>query len=65
MYNNNIKKYRKNVGMSLEEMANKVGISKGYLCHLEKGTRQNPSAKVMEQIAKVLNKSIGEIFFSE
>lgn len=42
MYKNEIRKYRKEIGMNLEEMAKKVGISTGYLCHLEKGTRKNP-----------------------
>lgn len=45
MYKNNIRKYRKEKGMKLGQMANKVGISIGYLCHLEKGTRNNPSIR--------------------
>lgn len=65
MYKNSIRKYRKEKGMKLEEMARKVGISTGYLCHLEKGTRKNPSTKLMEDIAKLLGKTIIEIFFEE
>lgn len=65
MYKNEIRKYRKEIGMNLEEMAKKVGISTGYLCHLEKGTRKNPSTKIMEDIAKTLGKTITEIFFTE
>lgn len=65
MYKNEIRKYRKEIGMNLEEMAKKVGISTGYLCHLEKGTRKNPSTKIMEDIAKTLGKTIIEIFFTE
>ena len=64
MYKNEIKKYRKQKGLTLKEVAEKSGISVGYLCHLEKGTRDNPSTEVMENIAIVLNKSIAEIFFS-
>lgn len=63
MYQNKIRKYRKEIGMNLEEMAKKVGISTGYLCHLERGTRENPSTKIMEEIAKILGKTITEIFF--
>ncbi len=63
MFKNNIKLYRKQCNMSLEEMAKKVGISTGYLCHLEKGTRANPSVEIMEKICKVLNKKISEVFF--
>ena len=65
MYKNSIRKYRKEKGMKLEEIARKLGISTGYLCHLEKGTRKNPSTKLMEDIAKLLGKTIIEIFFEE
>lgn len=65
MYKNKIKKYRKEQEMTLEELARKIGISIGYLCHLEKGTRNNPSTKIMEKIATGLEKSITEIFFDE
>ena len=51
--------------MTLEEMAGKIGISVGYLCHLEKGTRRNPSTGIMEKVAKILDKNIAEIFFEE
>ena len=36
-----------------------------YLCHLERGTRKNPSREVMERISKALQKSIAEVFFEE
>lgn len=65
MYKNKIRQYRKQKGMNLEEMSSKIGISTGYLCHLEKGTRKNPSTEIMEKISKILNKTITEIFFSE
>lgn len=65
MYKNKIREYRKVEGMTLEEMAGKIGISVGYLCHLEKGTRKNPSTWIMEKVAKVLGKNIAEIFFEE
>lgn len=61
---NNIKKLRIEKGYTLIELANKVGISSGYLCHLENGSRKNPSINTMEKIAGALNKSIAEIFFS-
>ena len=64
MYKNNIKKYRQQKGLTLKELAEKTGVSAGYLCHLEKGNRNNPSTEVMENIAIILNKTIPEIFFS-
>lgn len=65
MYKNSIRKYRKEKGLKLEEMSVRIGISTGYLCHLERGTRKNPSREVMEKIAKALGRSIAEIFFEE
>ena len=64
MYKNKIKKYRTQKGLTLKEVADRSGISVGYLCHLEKGNRDNPSTEVMENIAITLGKSIPEIFFS-
>ncbi len=63
MYNNQIKKIREEKGMTLLELSNKSGVSVGYLCHLEKGSRKNPSVKIMEKISDALNKTISEIFF--
>ena len=49
--------------MTLRKLADLSGISVGYLCHLEQGTRKNPSLGVMEKISKSLNKSVAEVFF--
>ncbi len=65
MYKNKITKFRKEKNMTMKELAEKSGISTGYLCHLEKGKRKNPSTEVMDNIAKILEKKISEIFFSE
>ena len=65
MYKNRIKETRKEQGLTLMEIAKTTGISVGYICHLEKGTRRNPSAQVMERIALALNKNVYEIFFVE
>ena len=48
----------------VKKLAEESGVSAGYLCHLEKGKRDNPSIEVMENIAKVLGKTIPEVFFS-
>ena len=65
MYYNKLKIMRKEKGMTLEELAEKCGISAGYLCHLEKGSRTHPSIEVMEKIAKAFNTNIFEIFFNQ
>lgn len=63
MINNRIKIIRKEKGMTLNKLSDLSKVSTGYLCHLEVGTRKNPSFEVMEKIAKALNKSINEVFF--
>jgi XRE family transcriptional regulator of biofilm formation len=65
MYYNKLKSIRKERKLTLEELSEKCGISAGYLCHLENGTRTHPSIEVMEKIAKSLNKTIFEIFFNK
>ena len=65
MYKNKIKETRKLQGITLMKLSEITGISAGYICHLEKGTRKNPSVQMMEKIALALNKSIHELFFDE
>jgi len=60
---NQIKKIREEKGLTLLKLSDLAGISVGYLCHLERGSRSNPSIEVMQKIAKALNKNITEIFF--
>lgn len=62
---NNIKRFRKEQGITLQELAKLSNCSVGYMCHLEKGTRSNPSHIVMQNIAKALNHTIAQVFFSE
>ena len=64
MYSNRIKKFRIEKGMTMAELAYKSGISIGYLCHLEKGRRKNPSVTIMENLADALDKTVSEIFFN-
>lgn len=63
MNTNQMKKIRKSKNMTLGQLSEITGISSGYLCHLEKGTRKNPSMNVMELIAKGLGVSVTEVFF--
>jgi len=63
MYLNQVKKARKEKGITLVKLSELSGVSVGYLCHLERGSRKNPSIEIMEKISKALNKSITEIFF--
>lgn len=59
---NKIREYRIEQNITLKQLSNLTGLSIGYLCHLEKGSRTNPSYSSMNKISKALNKNIGEIF---
>lgn len=65
MYSNKLKFYRKQLGLTLLQLAEKTGLSVGYLCHLEVGSRSNPSMDTMERIATVIGKTVPQIFFGD
>lgn len=65
MYQNRMKQIRKEKGITLTDLANKTGISIGYLSHLENGTRKNPSIEIMDKISKALNESVWDVFFTK
>ena len=65
MYKNRIREIRMEKGMTLEYLSRISQVSIGYLCHLEIGTRTNPSMRIMEKISECLGKSISEIFFNK
>lgn len=56
-----IKEFRAKVNMSQDELANKVGVRRETIIHLEKG-KYNPSLKLAYDIAKVLNAPIEDLF---
>ena len=61
---NNIEKFRKEQKMSLTSLAKKTALTPGYICHLEKEVRSNPTYSTMKKIAEALDKSIVDVFFS-
>ena len=63
MYINRLREVRKSKDLTIQQLSELSGVSMGYICHLEKGTRRNPSRDVMDKIAKVLEEPIIEIFF--
>ena len=63
MYSNKISVIRRKKGYTLTKLSELSGVSAGYLCHLENGTRINPSIEVMNKISDALNKSIADVFF--
>ncbi len=63
MFKNNIYNIRKEKNLTLSQLSKLTNLSIGYLCHLENGSRTNPSMNTMEKICKSLNKSIQEVFY--
>ena len=63
MKTNRLKITRKNKNITIKELSEISGVSIGYICHLENGTRKNPSKEIMEKIANALGENIMEIFF--
>ena len=60
-----IKALRVGKGFKAGEFAEKIGISREYLRLIENGKAKNPNREIMIKIAKGLNSTVQELFFSE
>ena len=56
----NTRKLRTSEGLTLEALANKVGIGKSMLCQIERGTK-TMSLPIAVEISKALNCSIYDL----
>lgn len=56
-----IQKVRKSTGMTQEDVAYKIGISRAYMGYIEQG-RYSPSLEVLEKIARVLKIKMSDLF---
>ena len=52
-----IRELRKAKGLTLEKLAEKIGSGKSYICGLERGWVQRPSAEKLAAIARALGTS--------
>ena len=59
---NKIKEIRKEEGMTQYTLAKMSRLSVGYICHLERGTRGNPSYRTMYKISFALKRKVKEVF---
>lgn len=59
--NENIKKYRKQSGLTQKALASKSGLSFSMISKLEGGEQTNPSFETIRKIADVLGVSPGEL----
>lgn len=56
-----VQKQRKLIGLTQEELAEKVNVSRAYIGYIEQA-RNTPSIELLEKIAKVLRIDIKELF---
>jgi len=56
-----IKKFRLDANLNLPQLAEKTGITKGYLWQLEEGQTKNPTLDTLVKIAKAVDKTVSEI----
>lgn len=61
MMRDNLKKIRKNHGLSVEEIASELNISKSFYYKIESGIR-NPTIFLAKRIAKFFRVEIEELF---
>jgi DNA-binding XRE family transcriptional regulator len=59
-----IKELRARYNLTQDELAEKVGVTRQTMLHLEKG-KYNPSLLLAYRVAKVLQSSIDEVFIIE
>ncbi|MBO0525100.1 transcriptional regulator [Clostridium botulinum] len=60
----NIKEYREKTNMKQIDLAEKIGVRRETIVHLE-NVRYNPSLKMAMDIAKVFNTTVEELFQSK
>lgn len=60
-----MKALRVGQGIKATQFAKDLGISREYLRLLENGIAKNPSIELMKKIAKELNTTVQELFFSD
>lgn len=61
---NNIRKLRRSLDLSQEELAKKAGISRVYISNLERG-EQNPSINLSLRLAKALGVTAEQLFYTQ
>lgn len=55
-----IRKYRHDAGLTQEDLAEKVGVSRVYIGYVEQG-RNTPSLEILGKIAKALKVRLSDI----
>ncbi|MBO5610365.1 MAG: helix-turn-helix transcriptional regulator [Eubacterium sp.] len=58
-----IKELREKIGMTQEQLAEKVGVSNTMIVELESNSTDICNSKTLSKIAEVLGVSVSDIFF--
>jgi transcriptional regulator with XRE-family HTH domain len=61
MLSKNIKKFRKKLRLSQEQLAQKAGITYSTLIKIESGANKNPTIATMRKISKTLEVSLDKL----
>ena len=61
MLADNIKRFRKQLNLSQEQLARKADISYATLIKLESGANTNPTLKIIQQLAIALEVSLDDL----
>jgi transcriptional regulator with XRE-family HTH domain len=56
-----LQRMRKARQMSQAQLAEAVGVTQGYISHLELGMKKNPSIRVLSKIAKALDVPVEDL----
>lgn len=62
---NKIREYRKKKKMTQTELAKKSGVSRVTISQLENGLERNTSSSTLLALAKALDSTVDQIFFSD
>jgi transcriptional regulator with XRE-family HTH domain len=54
-----LKEQRMKAGLSLQELADAIGVSKAHIYDLESGRSSNPTAELLMKLSNKLKKSVG------
>ncbi|MFY0757606.1 MULTISPECIES: helix-turn-helix domain-containing protein [Metabacillus] len=65
MIGERIRKYRKERGLSLSELADRAGVAKSYLSSIERNLQSNPSVQFLEKVSSVLGVSMNTLILDE
>lgn len=60
---NKLKSKRKDLELSVYDLAEMTGLSPTYISNLENEQKTNPSKETMEKIADSLNSTVPELFY--